>query len=98
MLFNKAPRSSSRKSVYSLIYHACYLIIFSETIKECFGMVQNTSPFNGTGHPALSINAGMSEGLPVGMMIIGKKWHEQDILNVGYAFECLRDKGVQGKQ
>ena len=62
---------------------------FAETIEESFGMIQNTAPFNATGHPALSINAGTSEGLPVGMMIIGKKWHEHDVLNVAYGFERL---------
>ena len=55
-------------------------------------MITNTSPFNATGHPALTINAGHSEGLPVGMMVVGRRWHDQDVLNVAYAFECLRDK------
>ena len=51
----------------------------------------NTSSFNLTGHPSLSINAGFSDGLPVGMMITGKMFDEVAVLNVAYAYEQLRD-------
>ena len=51
----------------------------------------NTCPFNLTGHPALSINAGFSEGLPVGMMIVGRKFDETTVLNVAFAYEKIRD-------
>lgn len=52
-------------------------------------MVPNTAPFDVTGHPAISINAGMSNGLPVGMMIIGRHWDETTVLKVAHAFEQL---------
>ena len=51
-----------------------------------------TSPFNVSGHPALTINAGFSEGLPVGMMIVGRKFDEATVLNVAYAYEKIRDR------
>lgn len=52
----------------------------------------NTGCFNLTGHPALSINAGFVEqGLPVGMMIVGKHFDEATVLRVAYAYEKLRD-------
>ena len=51
----------------------------------------NCSPFNVSGHPALTINAGFSEGLPVGMMIVGKKFEDASVLNVAYAYEQIRD-------
>jgi len=51
----------------------------------------NTCAGNVTGHPAISINAGFSEGLPVGMMIVGKMFDESTVLNVAYAYEQLRD-------
>ena len=54
-------------------------------------MVVNTAPFDATGHPALSINAGFSEGLPVGMMIVGKQFDDATVLKVAHAFEQLRD-------
>ena len=55
---------------------------------EC---VVSCSPFNVTGHPALSINAGFSEGLPVGLMIVGRKFEDATVLNVAYAYEKIRD-------
>jgi len=54
-------------------------------------MSDNTLPYNATGHPAVSINAGFSEGLPVGMMIVGKHFDDGKVLNVAYAFEQKRD-------
>jgi len=44
-----------------------------------------------TGHPALSINVGFSEGLPVGMMIVGRKFDEATVLNAAYAYEKITD-------
>ena len=46
-----------------------------------------------TGHPALSINAGFSQGLPVGMLMVGKKFEEAALLNFAYSFENIRDSG-----
>ena len=56
--------------------------------------MDNTCPFNLTGHPALSINAGFSAGLPVGMMIVGRKFDESTVLNVAFAYEKMRDSIV----
>ncbi len=50
-------------------------------------MVANTAPTNLTGHPAMSIPCGMSDGLPIGLMLVAKKWCEADIYKVAYAFE-----------
>ncbi len=55
-------------------------------------MVSNTFPFDVSGHPALSINAGFLGGLPVGMMIVGKQFDETTVLNVARAFEKIRDE------
>jgi len=61
----------------------------TERLKNAFGMVRNTAPFDSTGHPALTINAGKSEGLPVGMMIIGKRFEDGKVLQVAHAFEKI---------
>ena len=45
---------------------------------------------NFTGHPAASIPAGMSEGLPVGMQIIGRRNADTTVLAASAAFERLR--------
>ncbi len=47
-----------------------------------------TYPFNLTGLPAASIPCGWtSEGLPIGMQIIGKRYDEKTVLQVSKAFE-----------
>ena len=45
-------------------------------------MVKNTGPFNSTGFPALSINAGFCDKLPVGMMIVGKLFDDVTVMQV----------------
>ena len=47
-----------------------------------------TFVFNMTGHPAASIPCGWSsEGLPIGMQIVGKRFDEMTVLQVSKAFE-----------
>ncbi len=45
---------------------------------------------NFTGHPAASIPAGMADGLPVGMQIMGRSGADSDVLAASAAFERLR--------
>ncbi len=47
----------------------------------------NTSPFNCTGHPALSVPCGESEGLPVGLMLVGRHFAEATIYRAAAALE-----------
>lgn len=49
------------------------------------------TPANFAGLPALSINAGFSEGLPVGLQIIGPRFSEQKVYQLAYAFEQVSD-------
>ena len=42
----------------------------------------NTEPFNGTGHPAISVPCGKVNGLPVGLMLIGKHFHDATLLKI----------------
>ena len=47
-----------------------------------------TSPFNFTGLPAMSVPCGVtSEGLPIGLQIVGAPWAERRVLRVGRTFE-----------
>lgn len=59
-------------------------------------IIRFMGPENLTGLPALSVPCGFSEGLPVGMQIIGPAFKEGRILNVGYAFESTNP--MQGRK
>jgi len=54
-------------------------------------MVRYLAPFNLTGLPALSVPCGFSNGLPIGMQVIGKAYDENTVLQVGCAYEELTD-------
>ena len=54
-------------------------------------MGANVCSANLTGHPAMSIPCGMSDGLPVGLMLVASKWQESTIYKVAYAFEQAGD-------
>src|SRR5437868_3491065 len=56
-------------------------------VERALNMISNTAPFDITHHPAMAIPCGMSEGLPVSMMLVGKHWDEPTIYRAAYAFE-----------
>jgi amidase/aspartyl-tRNA(Asn)/glutamyl-tRNA(Gln) amidotransferase subunit A len=45
---------------------------------------------NYSGHPSCSIPAGLADGLPVGMQIIGRRNADADVLAASAVFERLR--------
>ena len=59
-----------------------------EVIARAFEMVACTSPFDVTGHPAMSIPCGLVDGLPVGLMLVAKDWNEAIIYQAAAAFEA----------
>ena len=60
-------------------------------VQRALEMVNNTCPFNVTGHPAMSVPCGLSNGLPVGLQLIGKHWAESTIYRAAHAFEQSGD-------
>lgn len=66
----------------------------SEILARGFEMLPNTSPFDATHHPAMSIPCGLADGLPVGAMLIGKFFDEATIYQAAAAFE----RGVNWQQ
>ena len=63
-----------------------------EYVARALEMINNTCPFDVTGHPAMNVPAGMSSGLPVGMMLIGRHWEDGTILRAAHAFEQAAKK------
>ena len=61
------------------------------TVQRAFEMVGNTAPFNAGGFPAMTVPCGLSEGLPVGMMLVAPDFGEPDIYRAAEAFERLGD-------
>ena len=55
-------------------------------------MLANTAPFDMSGHPAISIPCGKtSEGLPVGLMLVGRQFDDATVLQAAHAFEQSGD-------
>jgi amidase len=59
--------------------------------QRAFEILPNTAPFDVTGHPAMSVPCGMSQGLPVGLMLVGRRYEEGTIYRAAGAFERAGD-------
>ncbi|KAF2648937.1 putative amidase [Lophiostoma macrostomum CBS 122681] len=67
-----------------------------EKLSTIVGVTSNTCPFNVTGHPAMSVPAGWASvpdqnqpdrALPFGMQIVGRRWHDEDVLEAAAMFD-----------
>jgi len=56
-----------------------------------FEMLANTCPFDVSGHPGMNVPCALSNGLPVGMMLVGKHFDEATIYRAAHAFEQSGD-------
>ncbi|QXJ35385.1 Amidase clustered with urea ABC transporter and nitrile hydratase functions [Saccharolobus shibatae] len=63
---------------------------FDEYFMMALGMINNTAPFDVTGHPAMNVPVGYSNGLPVGLMIVGSYFEEDKILKIANVFERIK--------
>ncbi|WP_276256086.1 amidase [Halomontanus rarus] len=50
-------------------------------------VVDNTTPFNRTGHPGVSVPVGDVDGLPVGLMLVGSRFDDAMVLNAASVLE-----------
>ncbi len=60
---------------------------FKDMMASASGNGVNTASFDMTGHPAISIPCGKSDGLPVGLMLVGKHFDDATLLRAAHAFE-----------
>ena len=61
-------------------------------IEHGWNMLANTAPFDMSGHPAISVPCGKtSEGLPVGLMLVGRQFDDATVLRAAHAFEQSGD-------
>ena len=60
-------------------------------VAHAFDFNANCIPTNLTGHPALSVPCGLCDGLPAGMMLIGRHYDEVSLYRAARAFEQAQD-------
>jgi amidase len=60
-------------------------------VARALEMITNTAPFDITHHPAMSLPCGMADGLPVGLMLVGRHFDESTIYRAAHAFEQSGD-------
>jgi amidase len=61
-------------------------------MQHSWEQIGNTSPFNVTHHPALSIPCGLGEGdRPIGLMLVAGLWQEAALYRAADAFEKATD-------
>jgi len=58
-----------------------------EVIRRGRGMATNCKPFNITDHPAVSLPAGTLDGRPIGLMLVGRRGEDADLLQVAREVE-----------
>ena len=66
-------------------------ILSTTTLLPCTWLTSLTIPVNLAGLPGISISAGFSQGLPVGLQLIGPKYSEETIYQAAAAFEATTD-------
>jgi amidase len=59
----------------------------SERVLRGWAVLANTYPTDLTGHPALSLPAAEAEGLPVGVMLIGRRFDDASLLAIARTYE-----------
>jgi amidase len=58
-----------------------------EYIERATNMGANTGQFDVTGHPAMNVPCGISDGLPIGMMLVGRMGDDATVLRAADAWQ-----------
>jgi aspartyl-tRNA(Asn)/glutamyl-tRNA(Gln) amidotransferase subunit A len=68
------------------------VIIDGEAVPVMAPLTRYTRVFNLTGLPAISVPCGFSsEGLPIGLQLVGRAWGEATVLRAAYAYETATE-------
>jgi amidase len=59
----------------------------TDYLYTALSMIGNTAPFDVSGHPACTVPAGLVDGLPAGLMIVGRRFADATVLRVAHAYE-----------
>jgi amidase len=62
-------------------------VSLADYLTTALSMIGNTAPFDVTGHPACSVPTELVDGLPAGLMIVGKRFDDATVLRVANAYE-----------
>jgi amidase len=62
-------------------------VSLGDYLDTALSMIGNTAPFDVTGHPACSVPAEQVGGLPVGLMVVGRRFDDATVLRVAHAYE-----------
>jgi amidase len=54
-------------------------------------MQANTCPFDVSGHPAFTVPCGSKNGLPIGLMLVGRHFEETTLFRLASAIEASTD-------
>jgi amidase len=62
-----------------------------EFIDTALNMQANTCPFDVSGHPAFTVPCGLVDGLPVGLMLVGRHFEEATLIQLARTIEASGD-------
>jgi amidase len=62
-----------------------------EYVARALDMLGNTCPFDASGHPGMNVPCGKEDSLPIGLMLIGRRYNETTVLRAAAAFEKIGD-------
>ena len=62
-----------------------------EEMRWALNMINNTCQFSLTGHPAVSVPCGVEDDLPVGLMLVGRRFDDLTVLQAADAVEKTGD-------
>lgn len=87
------PAYEHREPNYTVLNYNIYddpITVDDQPLNYWMANAAYTSPFNTTGHPAVTIPAGYSkEGLPIGIQIVGRRWHDMELLDIAEMIDAV---------